>query len=115
VKDALNQVGKEGLVAGLIGALAAGAFLGAFDLVTGNSPLRTFAVLGAAFFFGADDPAVVSVAPQYVFPFIGAHVVAFLGFGTFAAALARMADRGMQLWFLGLMRVHPRIRAPQSW
>lgn len=101
----IARIGREGLISGLIGALAAAAFLGLFDIVTGDSPLRTFAVLGAAFFYGADDPAIVSVAPQYVFPFIGAHLVAFIGFGTFTAAMARMADHGMQLWFLGLMLI----------
>jgi hypothetical protein len=92
----------QGLVAGLIGFATIAVVLAVVNLAAGRSPFFTAAVLGAALFYGISDPALVSVTPAYVFAYNGVHLAVFLVFGLVAAALAAVADRGWQLWYLAL-------------
>lgn len=151
---------RQGIVAGLIGFATVAVALAIVNVATGHSPFFTAALLGAALFYGITDPGLVSVTPAYVFAYNGLHLAVFLVFGVLAAALAALADRGWQLWYLSLfffifiafhlfaavealaapmrlalpdavvwgagiaasllmatylIRVHPRMRAPQPW
>lgn len=130
------------------------------NLGAGRSPLYSAAVLGEALFYGVADPDLVSVRPGAVLAYSAMHLAVFFAFGVVAAALATLADRGWQLWFVALfffifvsfhllaavqglaapmrsvlsgamvwgaglvasflmagylIRVHPRLRAAQSW
>jgi hypothetical protein len=89
----------QGVVAGFIGYVTVAVIFALANLLTGQSPFHTAAVLGAALFYGVTDPALVTVTPEYVFLFNGVHLMAFLVFGMAGAWLATLADRGEQLWY----------------
>lgn len=95
-----SDVGLQGLVAGFIGYATVAIVFAIANTAVGRSPFHTAAVLGASLFYGLDDPTQVAVLPQYVFAFNGAHLFAFLLFGVVGSALATLADRGMQLWYV---------------
>ena len=90
----------QGLVAGFIGYLTVAIVFAIANVIVGRSPFHTAAIMGASLFYGIDDPARVEMLPQYVFAFNGAHLLAFLVFGVAGSALAALADRGMQLWYV---------------
>jgi len=90
----------QGAFAGLIGYATLAVLVSVMDMARGEPALRTAAVLGATLFYGATDPARIAVLPDYVLAYNGAHLLAFLAFGMIGAALATLADRGRQLWFL---------------
>lgn len=90
----------QGALAGLIGYVTLAALVSLMDMSNGESAFRTAAVLGAAMFYGVTDPSQVQILPDYVLAYNGAHLLAFLAFGVIAAALAALADRGSQLWYL---------------
>ncbi len=95
-----SGIAFQGLVAGLIGYATVAVVFAVANLVMGRSPFYTAALMGAALFYGITDPAQVSVLPQYVFAFNGIHLLVFLVFGIAGAALAELADRGWQLWYV---------------
>jgi hypothetical protein len=92
----------QGLVAGAVGFLTVAVVFGAANVTAGRSPLYTAALLGATLFHGATDPAQVAVTPANVLAYTGLHLAVFLAFGVLTAALAALADRGRQLWFVAL-------------
>jgi hypothetical protein len=51
-------------------------------------------------FSDVSDPAQVAVPPAYVLAYNGAHLLVFLRLGMIASLLARLADRGRQLWYV---------------
>lgn len=102
MRDSVRRIIGQGAVAGVLGYLIVAAIFAIVNLATGQSPFRTAAELGAALFYGARDPASVAVTPAYVFAYNGAHLFVFLVFGFAAAALASLADRGAQLWYVAL-------------
>lgn len=94
------RIALQGLFAGLIGYLTVAIVFAAVNLVMGRSPFHTAAVMGAALFYGVKDPAGVAIRPEYVIAFNGVHLLAFMAFGVAASALADLADRGWQLWYV---------------
>jgi len=97
-----SDVAFQGLVAGAIGYLTVAVVFAVANLALGRSPFHTAAVLGAALFYGITDPARVTVSAPYVFAFNGVHLFAFLVFGITGSALAQLADRGLQLWYVAV-------------
>ena len=93
---------KQGIVAGLLGFGAVAVVFALVNLGAGRSPLYTAAALGGALFYGVADPAVVSITPGAVLAYSALHLGVFMAFGVLAAALATLADRGWQLWFVAL-------------
>jgi hypothetical protein len=156
----ISRILFQGLVAGLMGYLSVMLVMAVASVASGQSPFYFAAVLGATLFYGVTDVAAITVAPGYVLAYNGIHMLVFVAFGIVSAWLASYADRGAQLWYLGLfafmfiafhiigavqmvaapvadvipaialwgsglaaggamaaylLRVHPRLRAPQSW
>lgn len=97
-----SRTTKQGLVAGMIGFLTVAVVIAVADMIVGRSPLYAAALLGGALFHGVTDPANVSVIPSYVLEYSTLHLAVYLAFGLVASALAAMADRGWQLWFVAL-------------
>ncbi len=102
MNDSPTRVLQQGLVAGLVGYFAVAIVFAAANVVTGESPFHTAAVLGATLFYGATDPAAVRVLPAYVFAFNGLHLIAFLFLGIVGAWLTKLATKGAQLWYFAL-------------
>jgi hypothetical protein len=93
---------REGIVAGVIGYGATIILFALANVLSGRPVFHTAAVLGAALVYGISDPMQVVVTPAYVLAYNGAHLIVFLALGIVGAALARLADRGAQLWYVGL-------------
>jgi hypothetical protein len=91
---------SQGALAGFIGYASLAGLISAVDLANGRSPFHSAAVLGASLFYGITDPAQVQVIPAYVLAYNGAHLLVFIVLGIIGAALATLADRGNQLWYL---------------
>lgn len=102
MKSSSIRVLQQGLIAGLIGYLVVAIVFAVASVATGESPFHTAAVLGATLFYGATDPAAITVTPAYVFAFNGLHMVVFLGFGAVGAWLSALATKGPQLWYFSL-------------
>lgn len=82
---------REGLAAGLLGAVAVAAWFFVLDLVLGRL-LFTPAALGSALFHGVNDPALVQVTAATVLGYTAVHFAAFLATGLVFAALVGLAD-----------------------
>jgi hypothetical protein len=93
---------KQGIVAGLLGFGAGAVVFALVNLGAGRSPLYSAAALGGALFYGVTDPAQVSVTLGAVLAYSALHLAVFITFGVLAAALATLADRGWQIWFVAL-------------
>ncbi len=91
---------SQGALAGFIGYATLAGLVSIIDTASGRSPFHTAAVLGASLFYGITDPAQAQVLPAYVLAYNGAHLLVFLLLGMIGAALATVADRGSQLWYL---------------
>jgi len=92
----------QGLIAGVLGFVVVAAVCAIADLSSGRPLFYTAALLGSALFGEVPDPATLSVSLSPVLAYSAVHLAAFLVFGTIASALATVADRGMQLWFVAL-------------
>lgn len=86
-----HRVLREGLMAGLLGAVAVAVLFFLVDLALGRL-LFTPAALGSAVLFGVDDPALVQVTAATVLGYTVLHIIAFLGTGLVFAALVGTAD-----------------------
>jgi hypothetical protein len=93
---------SQGTLAGCIGYATLAGFVSIIDLVGGRSPFHTAAVLGAALFYGVTDASQLQVTPAYVLAYNGAHLLVFLLLGLIGSALAAVADRGSQLWYVSV-------------
>jgi len=102
MRTTARQVLAQGAVAGLLGYGCVAVIFAVANVLAGQSPFQTAAILGATLFYGVTDPATVVVIPAYVFAFNGVHLVAFLGFGVLGAWLTAVASRGEQLWYFAL-------------
>lgn len=91
---------SRGALAGCIGYVTLAALVSIIDVFEGRSPFHTAAVLGASLFYGATDASQIQVTPAYVLAYNGAHLVVFLLLGIIGSALAAVADRGSQLWYV---------------
>lgn len=82
---------REGLVAGLVGAVAVAAWFFVLDLALGR-PFFTPAAFGSALFFGVDDSALVQITAATVLGYTALHLAAFLATGLVFAGLLAQAD-----------------------
>lgn len=101
--EAYTEIVWEGLLAGIIGYATVAILVGVCDLAFGRSFFFTAAMLGEAAFYGLTDPANVVVWPGAVFAYNGVHLLGFLFIGMSAAWLAYLAEKGAELWYLGLV------------
>ncbi len=90
---------REGLVGGVIAYAAVAGTLAVDHVLAGRSPFHTAAVLGGALFYATPGSTAGALGPGPVFAFNGLHLLACLGLGVVAAALAWLADRGPHLWY----------------
>jgi len=93
-----TRVAREGLIAGLLGAVAVAVWFLLYDLAAGV-PLRTPALLGATLFHGLRDPSALVVTMPLVLQYTVVHGLAFVLFGWAAAGLLALADREPLLLF----------------
>lgn len=91
-----HQVLREGVIAGVIGALAVAAWLFVVDLGTGRL-LYTPAALGSALFMGVNAPEAVQVTASNVLGYTGVHFVGFIAMGMVFAALITRAEQSPPL------------------
>lgn len=91
-----HQILREGLVAGLIGAVAVAAWFFMIDLGMGRL-LYTPSALGSALFMGVDSPAAVQVTVGTVLGYTAVHLIGFLVMGLVFAALVTRAEESPSL------------------
>lgn len=95
-----HRIIRDGLVAGLIGAVCVAAWFLLVDVIAGR-PFYTPAVLGSATFFGLRDASTVTVAVQPVVMYTMMHVLLFLFAGLLASAsIAEAEKEPTVLWLL---------------
>jgi hypothetical protein len=95
IQPAINERDREGLVAGLIGALAVAAFFLAVDVARGR-PLQTPSILGTALLDGPSAvarPELIHVSLGIVAFFTLVHFTAFAVVGRIAASLVAIGER----------------------
>src|SRR5882724_6295718 len=93
-----TRVVREGIVAGLLGALAVALWFLAYDAAAG-APLRTPALLGAALFHGLREPAALVITPALVLQYTLFHGLVFVAFGWMAAGLFALTDGDRHVLF----------------
>ncbi len=93
-----TRVAREGLIGGLVGAVAVAVWFLLYDLAAGM-PLRTPALLGAALFHGLRDPDALVITLPLVLQYTAVHGLAFILFGWAASSLLALADREPRLLF----------------
>ena len=84
---------RGGLFAGLIGYFTIVLFFAAYNVIGGNSPFETAALLGGALFFGLRDPAQLAVTPETVLTFNMVHALVVLGIGFLTSWLIAKAEK----------------------
>lgn len=94
VRDILrdHRTIREGLTAGLAGAVAVMVWFLAADILNQRA-LFTPGALGSALFFGARGMAEVQVTAETVLAYTGVHLVSFMLIGLTASALVEGARR----------------------
>ncbi|TFH66856.1 MAG: hypothetical protein E4G90_01400 [Gemmatimonadales bacterium] len=85
-----HSVWKEGVVAGLLGAVAVAIWFLGLDLIEGR-PLFTPSVLGQILFLGGATPEVSAVQTNAVLLYTLFHLVAFVLFGLLVTKLVHLA------------------------
>ncbi|MSR37031.1 MAG: hypothetical protein EXR95_10415, partial [Gemmatimonadetes bacterium] len=86
-----NNVVREGVVTGLIGATVVAVWFLLFDVMRGR-PFFTPGALGSALFLGSSTVDAVTVNATTVIGYTVLHVLAFVVTGFFAAAIVTAAD-----------------------
>ena len=89
----------EGLVSGLVGAVAVAVWFLIVDSVAGK-PFYTPAILGSAASLGLRDPTDVVINLQSVGAYTAFHLLAFFAVGIVAALLAAEADKSPHVLWL---------------
>ncbi len=87
-----QSVLREGVIAGLIGAMVVALWFLAFDIARGT-PLLTPALLGSQVFYGAKTPVGIDITFLPIFGYTILHVLAFVAFGIVAASLIEVSER----------------------
>jgi hypothetical protein len=108
---------REGVIAGCIGAAITAAWFLIYDAARGR-PLRTPALLGAAAFQGAINPADVPTAPHLVVQYTVLHGVVFAMIGILIAYLIVSSQRQpsrLLLFFLVLLCFEVFFLAVVTW
>jgi hypothetical protein len=98
-----SKVLWQGLVAGVIGHALVATLMAVTNVLAGRSPFHTAALLGSAWFYGLESPDELVIWAGPVLAYNGLHLILFLALGVVAAWLARLADRGPHLWYVGLV------------
>lgn len=88
----LRRLIREGVVAGLIGAVGVAAWFLIFDTATGQ-PLRTPGFLGAVVFEGLTDPQALEISVAVVLAYTILHILAFVAFGILCAILISASEQ----------------------
>ncbi len=88
----IRRIVREGIAAGAIGAGVGALWFLLYDTARGV-PLRTPALLGAAFFDGLKNSSAVQITLRLVLGYSLVHCAAFALFGLLAAGLLAVADR----------------------
>lgn len=86
-----HRVLREGLIAGVIGAVAVAAWFFVVDLGMGRL-LYTPSALGSALFMGVDSPDAVQVTAGTVLGYTGVHFAGFIAMGLVFSALVTRAE-----------------------
>ena len=82
-----------GLFSGLIGYGTVVVVVSLLNVVRGESPFHTAAMLGSALFYGLDDPSALTIEAGPVLAFNMVHVLSFLAMGMFASWLISLAEK----------------------
>lgn len=96
-----KKIVREGIVAGLVGAVAVAVWFLIVDVVQGR-PFFTPAALGSALFLGAGDLAMVEISFWTVAGYSILHFAAFVGVGLVASVVVYEAEERPPL-ILGIM------------
>lgn len=115
-----GSVLREGVIAGLIGAATVALWFFVLDLARGM-PLFTPSRLGAAVFYGANNPLGLQRAIVPVLGYTVLHALAFIAFGVVAATMIVAIERepplllaflmlfaGFEVFFVGLVAAFSR-------
>src|SRR2546427_11703092 len=89
---ARRSVLREGVVAGLIGAVVVEVWFLFFDLARGR-PFLTPGLLGGAVFRGTSTPVGLEITVANALGYTAIHVLAFIAFGVVAARLLAVIER----------------------
>ena len=89
---ARRSVLREGVVAGLIGAVVVAVWFLFFDLARGR-PFLTPGLLGGAVFRGTSTPVGLEITVANVLGYTVIHGLAFIAFGVVAASLLALSER----------------------
>src|SRR5881398_1154719 len=89
---ARRSVLREGVVAGLIGAVVVAVWFLFFDLARGR-PFLTPGLLGGAVFRGVSTPVGLEITVANVLGYTLIHGLAFFAFGVVAASLLALSER----------------------
>jgi len=87
---------REGIVAGLLGAVLVAGWYFVFDLAAGR-PFHTPNVLGKVFFRGDLDPGIHRIVPGIVAGYTVIHLIMFALIGTLLTLLVHLATRNLAL------------------
>ena len=87
-----RSVVREGIVAGLIGAVVVAVWFFVFDLLRGR-PFLTPTLLGSMVFFGVQTPTGLEPAVGPILGYTILHGLAFIAFGVVAATMMAMSER----------------------
>lgn len=101
--DVGSKLLRVGIVAGAIGFGVTALSLVALDLATGRPAFFTASLLGGILLDGAGHSSTVTIALAPVVAYAALHLAVYLAIGLLGAWLARVAERGSQLWFVGLV------------
>lgn len=95
------DVAREGIVAGIIGAVIVAVWFLVSDVLAGH-PFHTPALLGAIIFNGMSQPSNFAVSTALVLGYTGLHFFAFIMFGI-AASITMYASEREPLVALGVL------------
>ena len=87
-----HSVLREGVVAGVIGAMVVALWFLVFDIARGK-PFLTPTLLGSQVFYGVRTPEGIEVSFLPIFGYTILHVLAFVAFGIVAASLIDVSER----------------------
>jgi hypothetical protein len=87
-----RSVVREGIVAGIIGAAVVAVWFLAFDIARGK-PLLTPSLLGAAVFYGVNNPIGLQISVGTILGYTLIHGLAFIAFGLVAATVISFTER----------------------
>jgi hypothetical protein len=90
----------EGLVTGLIGYVTVVALFAVLNLLGGEGPFHTAALLGSALFFGMRDGGALAPGPGPIIAYNGVHILVSLAIGLGASWLVFQADKHRPLWYV---------------